>query len=97
MPGVQWNVTDALNVTQTRSWAANAANMLRVDDWMFFQYGPTDPVTGDPEPDTPANRAISVDNWILSQKDGLLSNVERHEKIVAAEDAAGNVPPLPDP
>jgi hypothetical protein len=96
MPGVKWDVTDSLGVTHTRTWAANAANMLRVDDWMWFQYAPVDGA-GVPLPDTPANRAISVDNWIRSQKDGLLSNVERHEKIIAAQDAAGDVPPLPDP
>jgi hypothetical protein len=73
------------------------ANMVRFIDWMWYAYPQidnTDPENPVPKPRTPANEADAFRDWATAQWQGTKANVLRWERLEAAQEAAGDVPPI---
>jgi hypothetical protein len=73
------------------------ANGQRFVDWIWVAYPQidySDPENPVPKPRTPANEADAFRDWATAQWQGTKANVLRWERLEAAQEAAGDVPPI---
>lgn len=89
---LEWTVnTSAGSVTYTAP-AVSDANMDRFIDFLWGNYAPTDPTTGETLPRTAGNEATAFRAWAAANWNGVKRNVLEYERQNNADVARNAVP-----